>query len=133
MPAARKNKITAANAGRVRARTVVEVANGPVTAEADATLADRGVLVVPDVLANAGGVTVSWFEWVQNRSGDRWDLDQVRARLRRTMTTETAAVLDLATEMKSDLRTAAYAHGLRRLGAAVEAQGTSAYFRPDVR
>ncbi len=133
VPAARENQITAANAGRVRARAVVEVANGPVTAEADATLADRGVLVVPDVLANAGGVTVSYFEWVQNRSGDRWDLDQVHARLRRIMTTETAAVLDLATEMKVDLRTAAYAHGLRRLGAAVEAQGTRAYFRPDAR
>ena len=133
VPAARENQITAANADRVRARVVVEVANGPTTAEADATLADRGVLVVPDVLANAGGVTVSWFEWVQNRSGDRWDVDRVHARLGRIMSTETAAVLDLATEMKVDLRTAAYAHGLQRLGAAIEAQGTSAVFRPDAR
>lgn len=133
VPAAREGQITAANAERVGAPVVVEVANGPTTAEAEAVLHDRGVVVVPDVLANAGGVTVSWFEWVQNRSGDRWRLETVRRRLAELMTSETAAVLDRAAEMKVDLRTAAYARGLERLGAAVESQGTRAYFRPDAR
>jgi glutamate dehydrogenase (NADP+) len=133
VPAAREGQITAANAERVGAGVVVEVANGPTTAEADAVLEDRGVRVVPDVLANAGGVTVSYFEWAQNRSGDRWDEERVHRRLRRIMTTETAAVLDLAADTKVDLRTAAYARGLERLGAALEAQGTRAYFRGDAR
>ncbi|MGI8759225.1 MAG: Glu/Leu/Phe/Val family dehydrogenase [Acidimicrobiales bacterium] len=133
IPAALEGQITATNAERVRASTVVEVANGPTTGEADAILEDRGIVVVPDILANAGGVTVSYFEWVQNRSGDRWGRDEVRARLEAIMTTETKAVLDRAEDMKLDLRTAAYAHALDRVGAAIEAQGTSAYFRQDAR
>jgi glutamate dehydrogenase (NADP+) len=133
IPAALEGQITATNAERIRASTVVEVANGPTTGEADAILEDRGIVVVPDILANAGGVTVSYFEWVQNRSGDRWGRDEVRARLEAIMTTETKAVLDRAEDMKLDLRTAAYAHALDRVGAAIEAQGTSAYFRQDAR
>lgn len=133
IPAALEGQITAANASRIRASTVVEVANGPTTSEADAILEDRGVVVVPDILANAGGVTVSYFEWVQNRSGYQWRPDEVHAKLEAIMTTETRAVLDRAEDMKVDLRTASYIQALDRVGAAIEAQGTYAYFRQNAR
>jgi glutamate dehydrogenase (NADP+) len=133
IPAALEGQITAANASRIRASTVVEVANGPTTSEADAILEDRGVVVVPDILANAGGVTVSYFEWVQNRSGYQWRPDEVHAKLEAIMTTETRAVLDRAEDMKVDLRTAGYIQALDRVGAAIEAQGTYAYFRQNAR
>jgi len=129
VPAALEGQITAGNAARVRATTVVEVANGPTTPEAEAILLDRGVTVVPDILANAGGVTVSYFEWVQNRSGLGWGLEEVNARLGTTMTDAFEAVSAIAAQEDIDLRTAAYALALRRISAAVEAQGTHAWFR----
>ena len=129
VPAAVEDQLTAANAGGVRATTVVEVANGPTTAEADAVLAGRGVTVVPDILANAGGVTVSYFEWVQNRTGWYWTEAEVQARLHQVMTEALAGVLAVAEEEKVGLRTAAYAVALRRLGTAIAAKGTQAYFR----
>ena len=128
VPAALEGQITAGNADRIQARTVVEVANGPITSEADAILANRGHAVVPDILANAGGVTVSHFEWVQNRAGLYWSLEQVHDRLRQTMVRESAKVLDIAEERGIGLRTAAYALALSRIGEAIEAQGTRAYF-----
>ena len=128
VPAALGGQITAANAGRVRAPTIVEVANGPTTPGADAVLLARGATVVPDVLANAGGVTVSYFEWVQNRAGLYWSADEVHDRLRATMTNALDTVSTLAEQEGIDLRTAAYALALRRIGAAVEAQGTRTYF-----
>jgi glutamate dehydrogenase (NADP+) len=130
IPAAMENQITSANAGRVRAPFVIEVANGPVSPEADEILMARGISVVPDILANAGGVTVSYFEWVQNRTGLHWALDEVHARLRQIMVAAFDAVLAAADEHGIDLRTAAYTVALRRIGAAAEAQGTQAYFRP---
>lgn len=131
IPAALEGVITEANADRIRARTIVEVANGPITSTSDRILVDKGVTIVPDILANAGGVTVSYFEWVQNRGGLSWDLDEVHKRLADTMQREFAAVHDLATSLGVDLRRAAYAHALTRLGAAIASQGTHSWFRGD--
>ncbi|MDS2172389.1 Glu/Leu/Phe/Val dehydrogenase [Nesterenkonia sp. CL21] len=131
IPAALDGVITADNAGRVQATTIVEVANGPITSDADRTLAERGVTIVPDILANAGGVTVSYFEWVQNRSGLSWTLDEVHDRLAEVMRREFGAVHDLATELGVDLRRAAYAHALTRLGAAIASKGTQTWFRDE--
>jgi glutamate dehydrogenase/leucine dehydrogenase len=85
VPAAREDRITQRNAHQVHAKLIVEGANGPTTAGADPILESKGVLVVPDILANAGGVTVSYFEWVQNRMGYYWPLEQVNERLEETM------------------------------------------------
>ncbi|RMG32752.1 MAG: Glu/Leu/Phe/Val dehydrogenase [Planctomycetota bacterium] len=129
IPAALEGQITAENASRVRASVIVEVANGPVTSEADTILRDRKVLIVPDILANAGGVTVSYFEWVQNRTGYYWTREEVYNKLRDVMTREFVSVHRRATETGIDLRTAAYAQALQRIGDAVAAQGTQRYFR----
>ncbi len=128
IPAALENQITAANAERVQAPVVVEVANGPTTSEADRILASQGTLVIPDILANAGGVTVSYFEWVQNRAGLYWSEAEVHDRLQATVTGEFDTIYELMLEKKVDMRTAAYAHALNRVGAAVEAHGTSRFF-----
>jgi glutamate dehydrogenase (NADP+) len=122
-PSALENAITEDNAGDVRARAVVEVANGPVSAAADEVLDDAGVTVVPDILANAGGVTVSWFEWVQNRTGLPWSAEEVAERLEERMVAETEAIAGLAEEHGIKLRTAAYVHALRRIGEAVDSRG----------
>jgi glutamate dehydrogenase (NADP+) len=128
IPAALGNQITRKNARRIKAATVVEVANGPVTSEADQILNKKGTLVVPDILANAGGVTVSYFEWVQNRSGYYWALDEVRNRLREIMRREFHVIHDFAEKNKIDMRTAAYAVALERIGEAIASQGTMRYF-----
>jgi glutamate dehydrogenase (NADP+) len=128
VPAALEGAIHADNAGDVRARAVVEVANGPVTAGADEVLDDLGVTIVPDILANAGGVTVSWFEWIQNRSGDVWRRERVADRLEERMVRETRSVQEVADDRKVPLRTAAYVVALERLAAAMEATGTEALF-----
>ncbi len=128
-PSALENAITEDNADDVRAKLVFEVANGPVTGAADEILADRGVVIVPDILTNAGGVTVSWFEWVQNRTGLPWEREEVRARLEERMVRETEAIWALAQDEGISLRTAAYAHALRRIGAAVDARGSHEDFR----
>ena len=128
IPAALEGAITEDNAGDIRARMVAEVANGPTTSAADGTLHERGIDVLPDILANAGGVTVSYFEWVQNRTGLVWSLEQVHDGLEEIMVRETVNVLDQAEERDVDLRTAAYLHALGRLTEAVQATGTRAYF-----
>lgn len=127
-PAALENQLTAANAGQVRAKVVLELANGPTTAEADAILHERGVLVVPDVLANAGGVTVSWFEWLQNRAGAYWTLQEVHEKLAARMRSQCHAVQARMQSLGSSMRTAAYAVALERLGSALCAGGTAADF-----
>ena len=129
VPAALENVITEDNAGRVKASIVLEVANGPTTIEADAILADRGVTVIPDILANAGGVTVSYFEWAQNRGGVRWTVEEVGERLRERMVRESEAIWALAHDRGVTLRTAAYAQGLERISAAVDATGTAEAYR----
>jgi glutamate dehydrogenase (NADP+) len=122
-PSALENAITEDNAGDVRAKAIFEVANGPVSRAADDVLDEAGVTVVPDILVNAGGVTVSWFEWVQNRTGLPWSADDVAGRLEERMVTETNAILEVARDRDITLRTAAYVHALHRLGAAVDARG----------
>ncbi|ADV67764.1 Glu/Leu/Phe/Val family dehydrogenase [Deinococcus maricopensis] len=108
IPAALENQITEANAGRIRAKVIVEGANGPTTPAADDILHERGVTVVPDVLANAGGVTVSYFEWVQDFSSFFWTEDEINARLDRIMTEAFGSLWDVAARHKVTLRTAAY-------------------------
>lgn len=116
VPAALENQITAANAGAVRAKVVFEVANGPITADGDRILKHQGVTVVPDILTNAGGVTASYFEWVQNRSGWSWSLDEVNQRLKQRLEAETLQTWAIASEFNISLRTAAYVRALNRLG-----------------
>ncbi len=115
VPAALSNQITAGNAAAVRAKIVLELANAPTTAEADDLLFDRDVLVVPDILANAGGVVVSYFEWSQNLSGDAWPEDKVLARLREVMVTAFGDVHDRCRESRCRMRTAAYELAVRRI------------------
>ena len=128
IPSALENQITAENAERIQAPVIVEVANGPTTGTADEILNRRGTLVVPDILANAGGVTVSYFEWTQNRAGYYWSEEEVQTRLHTIMAREFNAIHDLMTREQIDMRTAAYAHALGRLGEALSCQGTSRYF-----
>lgn len=129
VPAALENQITGDNAARIKAPVIVEVANGPITSDGDGILNDAGKLVVPDILANAGGVTVSYFEWVQNRGGYYWTLDQVHERLHEIMAREFNAVHDLMEDKGTDMRTAAYALALTRIGEAIASQGTARYFK----
>ena len=128
VPAALENQIILENAPGIAARVVLELANGPVSPAADKVLAERSITVIPDILANAGGVTVSYFEWVQNKAGYYWEAEEVTTRLRSIMERETRRVWDAAEERGLDLRTAAYVHALGRIAAAVEAHGTKAYF-----
>ncbi len=128
VPAALENQITQANAPDIQAQFIFEVANGPVSAAADEILAAKGVHLVPDILVNAGGVTVSYFEWVQNRNGWYWTLEEVNQRLKQKMETETEAVWSIAQELGVSLRTAAYIHALNRLGEALDAKGTRDYY-----
>ncbi|MDK2973574.1 MAG: glutamate dehydrogenase [Candidatus Sumerlaeota bacterium] len=129
IPAALEGVITEHNAGRIKARTIIEVANGPTTGAAEAILAEKGIDVLPDILANAGGVTVSYFEWVQNRQGMYWTEEEVAQRLEQRMVTETECVLALAEEKGVTLRLAAYIHALHRLEDASASRGTEDYFR----
>ena len=128
IPAALENQITAANVERVKAPVIVEVANGPTSTAADKILADRRALVVPDVLANAGGVTVSYFEWTQNKQGFYWTREEVHERLAKIITRQFNLIHDLMNEQGIDMRTAAYVLGLNRIGSAIEALGTQRYF-----
>jgi glutamate dehydrogenase (NADP+) len=128
IPAALEGVIDSHNADRIRAPIIVEVANGPIVSEVDEHLREREILVVPDVLANAGGVTVSYFEWVHNREGYPWTLEQVRSRLEEVLSRAFTAIWELAQGKKLSLRSAAYTIALRRIAEAIEAQGTQAYF-----
>ena len=123
VPAAINNVLTASNAERVRARMVVEAANGPTTPVADRILFDRGIKLIPDILANAGGVTVSYFEWVQDIQSFFWSESQVNHRLGRIMTRALVDVLDAADKYEVDLRTAAYAVGVSRVAEATLTRG----------
>src|SRR6478735_2344325 len=115
LPAALENVITTKNAGKVRAKIICEGANGPTTAAADSILEEKGIFVIPDILANAGGVTVSYFEWVQDRGGYFWTEDTVNDRLRDIMTRSFKDVLDLARQHKVNMRTAAYMLSISRV------------------
>ncbi|NES74090.1 MAG: glutamate dehydrogenase, partial [Okeania sp. SIO2D1] len=128
IPAALEKQITADNADQIQAKFVFEVANGPVTSAADEILHQKGIYLFPDILVNAGGVTVSYFEWVQNRNGLYWTLEEVNRRLREKMTQETEQTWSIAQELGISMRTAAYVHALNRLGEALDAKGTRDYY-----
>jgi glutamate dehydrogenase (NADP+) len=128
IPAALENQITSKNAKDIKAKYIFEVANGPITSSADQILAERGIYVFPDILVNAGGVTVSYFEWVQNRSGLYWTLEEVNQRLKQKMIEETQQIWQISQEFSVSMRTAAYIHGLNRLGEAINAKGTRDYY-----
>lgn len=128
VPAALENMIHVGNAASVKATLVLELANGPVTPEADAILAQNNVIVLPDILANAGGVTVSYFEWVQNRQGYYWTEEEIHDKLRVIMEREGRAIWDVARAKDVTMRTAAYVHALGRLAEAIEAHGTQNFF-----
>jgi len=121
--AALEGQLTAENAGRVRARMVAEGANGPTSLEADAILAERGIPVLPDILTNAGGVTVSYFEWVQDLGRLFWDREEIRRRLADKMGDAFDRVWELAERRGLTLRPAALAAGAREVAAALEARG----------
>ena len=129
VPAALENQITRENAHKIKAKVVLEVANGPTTQEADKILHDNGVIVIPDILANAGGVTVSYFEWVQNRSGERWEADKVEDLLKEKMTSAFSKVWNIYENKNVDMRSAAYILALKRIEEAVKARGTADFFR----
>lgn len=129
IPSALENQITIHNAEQIQAKYIVELANGPITSEADQILDRRGIPVMPDILANAGGVTVSYFEWVQNRSGFYWTAEEVNQRLKEKMVAETEAICHIAEKYAVSMRTASYIHGLTRLNEAISAKGTHDYYR----
>jgi glutamate dehydrogenase (NAD(P)+) len=123
IPAALEQQITAENAHQIRARMVIEGANGPTTPEADDILHEQGILVVPDVIANAGGVTVSYFEWVQDFSSFFWSEDEINARLVRIMREAFAAIWQVADEHRVSLRTATFIVACTRILQARELRG----------
>lgn len=123
VPAAIENQITSHNAGKLKAAIVVEAANGPTTLEATQILAERSILLVPDVLASAGGVTVSYFEWVQNNQGYYWTDEEVEGRLRTVLTEAFNNIYNLALRRKVNMRLAAYMVGVRRMAEASRFRG----------
>ncbi len=123
VPAALGNQITGSNAGKIKARLVAEGANGPTTPSADQILYDRGVFVIPDVLANAGGVTVSYFEWVQDRQNYFWDIEEVNSKLERIMVKAFRDVFSASQECNCDMRKAAYTVAVQRVAEATFNRG----------
>jgi glutamate dehydrogenase (NAD(P)+) len=123
VPAALENQITEDNAGNIRAKIIAEGANGPTTPEAHKMLHERGVFVIPDILANAGGVTTSYFEWVQDRHGYFWEESEVNKRLEAKMVEAFHDVLDTSIKYKIDLRTAAYVVAINRVATVTRMRG----------
>jgi glutamate dehydrogenase (NAD(P)+) len=123
VPAAMENQITRANAPRIQARIICEGANGPTTANADAILEDKDVFVIPDILANAGGVTVSYFEWVQNREGYYWSLERVESRLKKIMVNSFKDVMRFTESHGVSPRTASYMLAIDRVAAVHRLRG----------
>ena len=129
IPAALEGQIGPWNADRIKAPIIVEVANGPITSDADAQLSARNTLVIPDVLANAGGVTVSYFEWVQNKQGYAWSLEDVRSKLQDILTRAFGEMWRLGNEENTPMRSAAYTLALRRIAEGIGTKGTREYFQ----
>ncbi len=123
VPAALESQITMRNVERVRARVIAEGANAPVTPDAEEHLDDRGVLIIPDILANAGGVIVSYFEWVQDLQALFWESGEVNSRLEQIMSRAYALVRDVSRERHVSLREAAYQIAVERVAAATKVRG----------
>jgi glutamate dehydrogenase len=123
VPAAIENQITEENAHNIRAKIVVEAANGPTTLEATEILSERGILLVPDVLASSGGVTVSYFEWVQNNQGYYWSEEEVEEKLEKILVKSFNSVYDTAQTRRVDMRLAAYMVGVRKMAEASRFRG----------
>lgn len=123
VPAAIENQITEENANDIKAKIVVEAANGATTLEATKILTDRGILLVPDVLASAGGVTVSYFEWVQNNQGYYWTEEEVEQRLEKVMVRSFDSIYETAQVRKVNMRLAAYMVGVRKMAEASRFRG----------
>jgi glutamate dehydrogenase (NAD(P)+) len=123
IPAAMENQITAANAGRIQARLIAEGANGPTTPEADEILYANGKFLIPDILCNAGGVTVSYFEWVQNLDRDLWSIGHVNDKLHEIMTRAFASTLEASLREQVNMRTAAYLLAVQRVADATSVRG----------
>ena len=126
IPAALENQITHTNASRISARIIAEGANGPTTHQADKILNKAGVLVIPDILANSGGVTVSYFEWVQDRQGYFWREDEVNQRLEQIMVQSFHDVMHMAEEHRVSLRVAAFMLAIKRVVDAIQLRGVYA-------
>ena len=123
VPAALENVITTRNASEIKARIICEGANGPTTAAADSILDENGIFVIPDILANAGGVTVSYFEWVQDRGGYFWTEDLVNERLETIMKRSFHDVLDLSRQSRVNMRTASYMLSISRVASVHRLRG----------
>ncbi len=123
VPAAKEDVITKSNAGRIQAKLIVEGANGPTSAKADDIINEKGIMVVPDILANAGGVTVSYFEWVQNRIGYKWTLDRINRRSDRAMKDAFNNVFEISQKHKVPMRLAAYILAIDKVSSSYKFRG----------
>jgi glutamate dehydrogenase (NAD(P)+) len=123
IPAALENQITMQNASQIKAKIITEGANGPTTPDAHKFLHDKGIFVIPDILANSGGVTTSYFEWVQDRYGYFWEEKDVNERLEKKMCEAFDAVLKTSLRYKVDMRVAAYIVAIQRVGTVTRMRG----------
>ena len=123
MPCALENQITSKNANDIKAKIIVEGANGPTTPEADDIILEKNIILIPDILANSGGVTVSYFEWVQNLIRDNWSFEEVQIKQRKLMNKAFEEIWDLSKEFGVDIRTASYMMSIKRISETMKLRG----------